>query len=61
MEVKILTSMHKKQSTKERLHEMARRTKLSHRGSKKLFTATARKSHRRNRSSLRAVRGGTRL
>lgn len=40
---------------------MSKRKKLSYRGGKKLFSSTASKTHRRNYSKLRVMRGGTRL
>jgi hypothetical protein len=39
---------------------MAKRTKLSRKGSSKLFTATADRTHRMN-MNMRPMRGGTRL
>jgi hypothetical protein len=42
-----------------RISKMASRTKLSRSGSRKLFEATARRSHKLNRP--RPMRGGTRL
>lgn len=39
---------------------MAKRTQLSSKGSKRLFTATADKTHRLN-VNMRPMRGGTRL
>lgn len=39
---------------------MAKRSKLSYNGSKKLFKATADKTHRFN-LNIRPMRGGTRL
>lgn len=40
---------------------MAKRKKLSYKGGKKLFSATADKTHRRNITRGRVMRGGTRL
>lgn len=40
---------------------MAKRSKLSPSGSRKLFSATASKAHILNSNHLRPMRGGTRL
>lgn len=40
---------------------MAKRKKLSRKGSRRLFSSTADKSHRRNFNRARIMRGGTRL